>query len=94
MHGYKRRKSAVNVSRLLAWCGNHLERGGADLALLVVQALRQQAQLKHQSAYSHFLPDSERSPFLDRVQELVLDAEAQNLTADSQTSRLLHEGFH
>jgi transposase-like protein len=36
MRGYKRRKSAVNVSRLLAWCGNHLERGGADLALLVV----------------------------------------------------------
>jgi hypothetical protein len=35
MRGYKRRKSAVNVSRLLAWCGNHLERGGADLALLV-----------------------------------------------------------
>jgi transposase-like protein len=36
MRGYKRRKSAVNVSRLLAWCGNHLGRGGADLALLVV----------------------------------------------------------
>jgi transposase-like protein len=35
MRGYKRRKSAVNVSRLLAWCGNHLERGGADLALLI-----------------------------------------------------------
>jgi hypothetical protein len=35
MRGYKRRKSAVNVSRLLAWCGNHLDRGGADLALLV-----------------------------------------------------------
>jgi transposase-like protein len=35
MRGYKRRKSAVNVSRLLAWCGNHLGRGGADLALLV-----------------------------------------------------------
>ena len=35
MRGYKRTKSAVNVSRLLAWCGNHLERGGADLALLV-----------------------------------------------------------
>jgi hypothetical protein len=25
----------VNVSRLLAWCGNHLDRGGADLALLL-----------------------------------------------------------
>jgi transposase-like protein len=36
MRGYKRPKSAVNVSRLLAWCGNHLRRGGADLALLVV----------------------------------------------------------
>jgi hypothetical protein len=35
MRGYKRPKSAVNVSRLLAWSGNHLERGGADLALLV-----------------------------------------------------------
>jgi len=35
MRGYKRPKSAVNVGRLLAWCGNHLERGGADLALLV-----------------------------------------------------------
>ncbi len=34
MRGYKRPKSAVNVSRLLAWCGNHLARGGADLALL------------------------------------------------------------
>ena len=36
MRGYKRPQSAVNVSRLLAWCGNHLERGGADLALLIV----------------------------------------------------------
>lgn len=35
MRGYKRVKSAVNVSRLLAWCGNYLERGGADLASLV-----------------------------------------------------------
>jgi len=35
MRGYKRVKSAVNVSRLLAWCGNHLECGGADLSLLV-----------------------------------------------------------
>jgi transposase-like protein len=35
MRGYKRTKSAVNVSRLLAWCGNHLHRGGADLSLLV-----------------------------------------------------------
>jgi len=34
MRGYKRPKSAVNVSRLLAWCGNHLNSGGADLALL------------------------------------------------------------
>jgi hypothetical protein len=35
MRGYKRVKSAVNVSRLLAWCGNYLDRGGADLSLLV-----------------------------------------------------------
>ena len=35
MRGYKRVRSAVNVSRLLAWCGNHLDRGGADLSLLV-----------------------------------------------------------
>ncbi len=35
MRGYKRPQSAVNVSRLLAWCGNHLGRGRADLALLV-----------------------------------------------------------
>jgi hypothetical protein len=35
MHGYKRRKSAVNVTRLLAWCGNHLKRGGTDLSLLL-----------------------------------------------------------
>lgn len=32
MRGYKRVESAVNVSRLLAWCGNHLERGGVNLA--------------------------------------------------------------
>jgi len=35
MRGYKRPTSAVNVSRLLAWCGNHLQRGGADLACLL-----------------------------------------------------------
>jgi transposase-like protein len=35
MRGYKRTKSAVNVSRLVAWCGNHLNRGGADLSLLI-----------------------------------------------------------
>ena len=34
MRGYKRPESAVNVSRLLAWCGNHLNCGGADLSLL------------------------------------------------------------
>jgi hypothetical protein len=34
MRGYKRRKSAINVSRLLAWSGNHLNCGGADLSLL------------------------------------------------------------
>ncbi len=35
MRGYKVSQNAVNVSRLLAWCGNHLERGGANLALLL-----------------------------------------------------------
>jgi transposase-like protein len=35
MRGYKRPTSAVNVSRLLAWCGNHLDCGGANLGLLV-----------------------------------------------------------
>jgi hypothetical protein len=35
MRGYKRPQSAVNVSRLLAWAGSHLGRGGADLALIV-----------------------------------------------------------
>jgi hypothetical protein len=35
MRGYKRRQNAVCVSRLLAWCGNHLNRGGADLSLLL-----------------------------------------------------------
>lgn len=35
MRGYKRSKSAVNVSRLLAWAGNHLGNGGADLATLI-----------------------------------------------------------
>jgi transposase-like protein len=35
MRGYKRPKSAVNVSRLLAWAGNHLGTGGADLATLI-----------------------------------------------------------
>ena len=35
MRGYKRVKSAVNVSRLLAWCGNQLDLKGADLGLLV-----------------------------------------------------------
>jgi transposase-like protein len=34
MRGYKRPESAVHVSRLLAWAGNHLNRGGADLAQL------------------------------------------------------------
>lgn len=35
MRGYKRPQSAVNVSRLLAWCGNQLTTGGADLASLI-----------------------------------------------------------
>lgn len=35
MRGYKRPKSAVNISRLLAWAGNHLDKGGLDLALVI-----------------------------------------------------------
>ncbi len=35
MRGYKRSLSAINVSRLLAFCGNYLGRGGVDLAQLV-----------------------------------------------------------
>ena len=35
MRGYKRPQSALNVAALLAWCGNHLQRGGADLAPLL-----------------------------------------------------------
>ena len=35
MRGYKRPESAVNVSRLLAWCGNHLNSGGANLDSLI-----------------------------------------------------------
>lgn len=36
MRGYKRPQSALNVSRLLAFCGNYLGRGGVNLAHLVV----------------------------------------------------------
>lgn len=35
MRGYKQPKSAVNVSRLLAWCGNPLGKGGANLAMVL-----------------------------------------------------------
>jgi len=38
MRGYKVPQNAVNLSRLLAWAGNHLDRGdrgGADLAMLL-----------------------------------------------------------
>jgi hypothetical protein len=35
MRGYKVPENALRVSRLLAWCGNFLSRGGADLALLL-----------------------------------------------------------
>ena len=35
MRGYKRVQSALNVSRLIAYCGNRLDRGGVDLAELV-----------------------------------------------------------
>ncbi len=35
MRAYKRPQSAVNVSRLLAWCGNYPGRGGPDLTRLM-----------------------------------------------------------
>jgi hypothetical protein len=35
MRGYKVPANALKVSRLLAWCGNFLTSGGADLALLL-----------------------------------------------------------
>jgi transposase-like protein len=35
MRGYKVPANALRVSRLLAWCGNFLNTGGADLATLV-----------------------------------------------------------
>jgi hypothetical protein len=39
MRGYQCPQSAVNVSRPLAWCGNYLGRGGADLARLMAWGL-------------------------------------------------------
>jgi len=35
MRGYKRQQSMLNVSRLIAYCGNRLDAGGVDLAQLV-----------------------------------------------------------
>jgi transposase-like protein len=35
MRGYKVPQNAVRVSRFLAWCGNFLNQGGADLACLL-----------------------------------------------------------
>jgi hypothetical protein len=35
MRGYKVPENALRVSRFLAWCGNFLTQGGADLALLI-----------------------------------------------------------
>jgi len=35
MRGYKRPASVLNVSRLIAWAGNFLEAGGADLAAVI-----------------------------------------------------------
>ena len=35
MRGYKRPASVLNVSRLIAWAGNYLDAGGADLAAVV-----------------------------------------------------------
>jgi len=35
MRGYKRQASVLNVSRLIAWAGNFLDGGGADLAAVI-----------------------------------------------------------
>jgi hypothetical protein len=35
MRGYKRPESVLNVSRLIAWAGNFLDKGGADLAAVI-----------------------------------------------------------
>jgi len=35
MRGYKRKASVLNVSRLIAWAGNLLDAGGADLAAVI-----------------------------------------------------------
>jgi hypothetical protein len=35
MRGYKRQASVLNVSRLIAWAGNLLDAGGADLASVI-----------------------------------------------------------
>ncbi len=35
MRGYKRKESVLNVSRLIAWAGNFLDAGGADLGTLI-----------------------------------------------------------
>ena len=35
MRGYKVPENALRVSRFLAWCGNFLNQGGADLASLI-----------------------------------------------------------
>jgi hypothetical protein len=35
MRGYKRKTSVLNVSRLIAWAGNLLDAGGADLAAVI-----------------------------------------------------------
>jgi hypothetical protein len=35
MWGYEREKSAVNGSRLLAWCGHYLDKGGPPLTGLL-----------------------------------------------------------
>jgi len=35
MRGYKRQASVLSVSRLIAWPGNWLDAGGADLAAAI-----------------------------------------------------------
>jgi hypothetical protein len=60
IRGQARHKSAVNISRLLALCDNHPERGAVALSLVDAQAPSQQPKIGHQSASSHRAPDFEQ----------------------------------
>jgi transposase-like protein len=55
MRGYKVPLNALCVSRLIAWCGNFLNRGGADLAsLIALPHCRMWAQLSFSSLSPSF----------------------------------------